>query len=48
MYTELTGLGGDTVAQPEGGVPVFVEKFHEPPLGVEGAVADSIKMNHSK
>jgi hypothetical protein len=48
MYTGLTGLGGATKDQPDGGVPVLVVKFHEPPVGVAGKVADSIKMNHSK
>jgi hypothetical protein len=39
--TVLVGFVGGAVVQPVGGVPVFVRKFHEPPVGVAGAVADS-------
>jgi hypothetical protein len=46
--TELVGEVGGVVDQPEGGVPVLVRKSHEPPVGAAGAVADSLKTNHSK
>ena len=38
-----TGFAGDVGGvfdQPAGGVPTFVVKLHEPPVGVDGAVAD--------
>jgi hypothetical protein len=40
-HTVFVGLVGGIVAQPVGAVPTFVAKFHEPPVGVAGAVADS-------
>jgi hypothetical protein len=46
--TLLVGVTGGIVVQPEGAVPTFVRKFHDPPVGVAGAVADSRKINHSK
>jgi hypothetical protein len=46
--TTFVGLVGGVVDQPVGGTPTFVEKFQEPPVGVAGAVADSLKINHSK
>jgi hypothetical protein len=46
--TTFVGLVGGVVDQPVGGTPTLVEKFHEPPVGVAGAVADSLKINHSK
>jgi hypothetical protein len=39
--TVFVGFVGGAVVQPVGGVPTFVVKFHEPPVGVAGAVADS-------
>jgi hypothetical protein len=39
--TVLVGFVGGAVVQPVGAVPVLVRKFHEPPVGVAGAVADS-------
>jgi hypothetical protein len=39
--TVFVGFVGGAVVQPVGGVPVLVRKFHEPPVGVAGAVADS-------
>jgi hypothetical protein len=39
--TVFVGLVGGAVVQPAGGVPTLVVKFHEPPVGVAGAVADS-------
>jgi hypothetical protein len=46
--TKLVGLAGGAFNQPDGAVPVFVVKLQEPPVGVAGAVAESLKMNHSK
>jgi hypothetical protein len=46
--TVFVGFVGGAVVQPVGGTPIFVVKFHEPPVGVAGAVADSLKINHSK
>jgi hypothetical protein len=46
-----TGFAGDVGGvfdQPVGGVPTFVVKLHEPPVGVDGAVTDSLKISHSK
>jgi len=40
-------IGGCSV-QPVGAVPVLVTKLQEPPVGVAGCVADSLKINHSK
>jgi hypothetical protein len=34
------GTAGTTVTHPLGGVPVFVWKFHDPPVGVAGGVLD--------
>jgi hypothetical protein len=39
--TVFVGLVGGAVVHPVGAVPVLVKKFHEPPVGVAGAVADS-------
>jgi hypothetical protein len=36
------------VVHPAGVVPTFVTKFQDPPVGVAGTVADSLKINHSK
>jgi hypothetical protein len=36
------------VVHPAGAVPTFVTKFQDPPVGVAGTVADSLKINHSK
>jgi len=44
----VVGLVGGLFDQPEGGVPAFVAKFQEPPVGVLGAVADSMKIRYSK
>jgi hypothetical protein len=46
--TTFVGLVGGVVDQPVGGTPTLVAKFQEPPVGVAGAVADSLKINHSK
>jgi hypothetical protein len=46
--TMFVGLAGGIVVQPVGAVPTFVAKSHEPPVGVDGAVAASLKTNHSK
>jgi hypothetical protein len=46
--TMFVGLVGGAVVHPVGGTPTLVVKFHEPPVGVAGAVADSLKINHSK
>jgi hypothetical protein len=46
--TTLVGVIGGVVDQPVGGTPTLVVKSHEPPVGVAGAVADSLNMNHSK
>jgi hypothetical protein len=46
--TVFVGFVGGAVVHPAGGTPTFVVKFHEPPVGVAGAVADSWKINHSK
>jgi hypothetical protein len=46
--TVFVGFVGGAVVQPVGGTPTLVVKFHEPPVGVAGAVADSLKINHSK
>jgi hypothetical protein len=46
--TVFVGFVGGAFVHPVGGVPTFVAKFQEPPVGVAGAVADSWKTNHSK
>jgi hypothetical protein len=46
--TIFVGVAGGVDDHPEGGVPTLVIKFQEPPVGVAGAVADSLKINHSK
>jgi hypothetical protein len=46
--TTFVGFVGGAVVHPAGGTPTLVVKFHEPPVGVAGAVADSLKINHSK
>jgi hypothetical protein len=42
------GFTGGAVNQPVGAVPELVSKFQEPPVGVTGALADDLKINHSK
>ena len=44
--TMFVGLAGGVVDHPVGGTPVFAIKSHEPPVGVDGAVADCWKINH--
>ena len=44
----LRGVVGGVEDHPVGGTPVFAIKSHEPPVGVDGAVADCWKINHSK
>jgi hypothetical protein len=39
--TMFVGFAGGIVVQPVGAVPTLVAKFHEPPVGVAGAVAAS-------
>jgi uncharacterized protein YndB with AHSA1/START domain len=39
---------GGVFDQPVGGVPVFVVKLQDPPVGVAGTVADSMNMKYSK
>ena len=46
--TVLTGDTGGVDDHPVGAVPTLVTKFQDPPVGVAGAVADSLKINHSK
>jgi hypothetical protein len=46
--TVVDGFVGGATNHPAGGVPTFVVKFHEPPVGVAGAVDASLKINHSK
>jgi hypothetical protein len=47
-HTTFVGVTGGTVVHPVGGVPTLVVKFQDPPVGVAGAVALSLKINHSK
>jgi hypothetical protein len=44
--TSLDGLEGGASNHPEGGVPMFVVKFQEPPVGVDGAVNEDWNINH--
>jgi hypothetical protein len=44
----FVGLEGGAVVHPAGAVPTLVAKFQEPPVGVAGCVAESLKINHSK
>ena len=36
------------LSHPEGAVPVFEVKSHEPPVGVAGVPEEVVKINHSK
>jgi hypothetical protein len=46
--TMFVGFAGGMVDHPVGSVPTLVVKSHDPPVGVAGAVAASLKINHSK
>jgi len=39
--TSVPLVAGGVLDHPEGGVPTLVVKFHEPPVGVAGAVAEA-------
>jgi hypothetical protein len=46
--TVKVGFTGGEFSQLVGGVPTLVAKFQDPPVGVAGAEADSIKIRYSK